>query len=203
MSDRRGRTALRRLGMAVLFLVLTVLVWRLSDFGSQPKASQYFWIAVFSLSGFAVLMFLLVAVPARRARQAAEAVRSTRPGAVVVNTSWDGLHTEYFLKRGPLTRKANGRVGYLLLVADQGGIELIRPQGLFSFGLIPWALVEEIRLDVLVAPLASRPKLVIAIQGGSTPYSDIFELLPEGKAERASAAETLAEILSMRPVGRR
>lgn len=183
--------------------MIIVQAWRLNDFGSQPKATQYFWIAVISLSGFAVLMFLLIAVPSLRARLAAEAVRSARPGAVVVKTSWAELHTEYFLKRGPLTRNASGRAGYLLLVADAGGIELIRPRGLFSFGLIPWALVKDIRLDVLTAPLASRPKLVIEIQGGSTPYSNFFELLPEGKEERASAAEKHAAILSKRPVGRR
>lgn len=203
MSDRWGKTTLRWLGVAVLLVMTVVLALRLNDFDSQPKAAQNLWITVYSLCSFAVLMVLLIAVPARRARHAAEGVRSARPGAVVVKTSWAELHTEFFLKRVPLSRKARGRAGYLLLVADQSGIELIRPRGLFSFGLIPWALVKDIRLDVLVAPLASRPKLVIEIQGDTTPYRDIFELLPEGKEERARAAESLSAVLAKRPVGRR
>lgn len=146
-------------------------------------------------------MFLLMAIPARRAQGAAQALRSARPEAIVIKTSWSVYFTEFFLKRGPLSRKARGRFGYLLLVADERGIEFIRPRGLFSFGLVPWALVKSIRLDLLTSLLASRPKLVIEIEGDLTPYNNHFDLVHEGKDERASASATLAAVLAKRPSG--
>jgi hypothetical protein len=180
-----------------------VLIWRLNDFGSMPKPAQALWIPVYSLYALGILMFLGLTVPARRARRAAETIGAERPDAVVVRTYWGALYTAFFLKPGPLCRKARGRGGFLLLVADRKGLEFIRPRGLFSFGLIPWGLVKDVRLDALIAPLASRPKLVFEIQGDTTPYRDLFELLPEGKEERARAVDSLAAILSKGPIGPR
>ncbi|HKU10215.1 MAG TPA: hypothetical protein VJQ61_03175 [Sinomonas sp.] len=201
MSDRWGKTALRGICIVVFLVMTVVLVWRLNDFGSMPRAAQNLWVPAYSLYTLGVLMFLGLTVPARRARRAAAVICAERPDAVVVRTYWSALYTAYFLKPGPLCRKARGRGGYLLLVADHNGIELIRPRGRFSFGLVPWGLVRDIRLDALVAPLASRPKLVIEIQGDTTPYKDLFELLPEGKDERARAAESFAAIMAKGPIG--
>jgi hypothetical protein len=203
VSDRWGKITLRGTGLGAFLVMTVVLAWRLSDFGSLSKGAQYGWGVIYALYFFVVLMFLLMAIPARRMRLATQALRAARPGAVVVETSWSVYFTEFFLKRGPLSRKARGRYGYLLLVADERGIELIRPRGLFSFGIVPWPLVKSIRLDLLTAPLASRPKLVIEIHGDSTPYNNVFDLVTEGKEARANASATLAALLAKRPVGRR
>ncbi len=92
-----------------------------------------------------------------------------------------------------------GRGGRLLVVADRRGIELVRPRGTFSFGLIPWNLVEDIQVQELSNALASRPKLVFEISGQATPFRDRFELLPSGKYERANAGQSLDAILAKRP----
>lgn len=196
-----GKITVRWAGLGALPVMTLILAWRFSDFASLPKDGQFGWGVMYSLCFFAVMMFLLMAIPARRTRRAVQALRSARPGAIVVKTSWSLYFTEFFLKRGPLARKARGRYGYLLLVADERGIEFIRPRGLYSFGLVPWTLVKSVRLDVLTGLLASRPKLVIEIHGDSTPYNNHFDLVPEGKEERARANATLAAILAKRPAG--
>lgn len=110
----------------------------------------------------------------------------------------ESLQTAEPLGKGPAGGHARGRGGRILVVADDGGIELIRPRGAFSFGLIPWSLVHEVRLEELSGPLASRPKLVFEIHGNATPFQDRFELLPEGKDERSHAAQSLEAILAKR-----
>lgn len=58
---------------------------------------------------------------------------------------------------------------------------------------------DEVRLEELSGPLASRPKLVFGIHGSGTPFQDRFELLPESKDERSRAAQSLDAILANRP----
>jgi hypothetical protein len=158
------------------------------------------WDVLLALAIFGILMFFLLALPANKTRKSAEVLRAARRDAVVVGTYWGAGYTDFFLRPGPLARHARGRGGRVLVVADGRGIELIRPQGAFSFGLIPWSLVEEVRLEDLSGALASRPKLVFEIQGRSTPFQDRFELLPVGKNERLRAIQSLDAILAKRPV---
>lgn len=101
--------------------------------------------------------------------------------ALFVATYWGSGFTDFFLRPGPLVRQAGGRGGRILLIVDERGIELVRPRGRFSFGQIPWNLVNGIRLEELKLPLATRPKFVFDIHGSSTPFEDHFELLPTGK----------------------
>lgn len=96
-------------------------------------------------------------------------------------------------------RHARGRGGRILLIAVERGIELVRRRGEISFGLIPWNLVKEIRLEELKSLLTTRPKLVFEILGSATPFQDHFELLPTGKDEQARAAQSLKAILAKHP----
>lgn len=154
---------------------------------------------VIALAIVGVLLFILVAVPVSRAGKATAAARASDPDAVVATAYWADGYTDFFLKPGPLTRHALGRGGYVLIVADRRGIELRKTRGSFSFGLISWGLVKEIRLEELSGALASRPKLVFEINGSGTPFQDRFELLPTGKEERSRASMTLDAILAKRP----
>jgi hypothetical protein len=167
--------------------------------GIRSRGTEMLWDLLLALVIVGLLMFFLLAIPIRRARKTAEAVRAARPDAVVVETYWAVEHTGFFLRPGPLLRHARGRGGRVLAVADGRGIELIRPRRALSFGLIPWSLVQDVRLEELNAPLASRPKLVFEIQGRSTPFQDRFELLPTGKEQRARAVQSLNAILAKRP----
>lgn len=178
--------------MAVLFTARFLI-------GSRSRGADVLWDLLLGLAIFGVLMFFLLAVPASRARKVAEALRVARPDAVIVGTYWGAGYTDFFLRPGPLMRHARGRGGRILLIADERGIELVRPRGEFSFGLIPWNLVKEVRLDELTSPLASRPKLVFEIHGSATPFQDHFELLPTGKDEQARAAQSLKAILAKHP----
>ena len=198
MTERPSKSRVPALRIFLLVAMAVLFVARFS-IGARSRGTETLWDLLLALAIVGVLMFFLLAVPASRARKAAEAVRAARPAAVVIGTYWGAGYTDFFLRPGPLMRHARGRGGRVLVVADGRGIELVRPQGAFSFGLIPWSLVEEIRLEELRLPLASRPKLVFEIHGSATPFQDRFELLPEGKEERARAAQSLDAILAKHP----
>jgi hypothetical protein len=184
----------------VLLVAMAVLFAARFFIAAGSRGMETLWDLLLALAIVGVLMFFLLAVAASRTKKAAEAVRAARPVAVVIGTYWGTGYTDFFLRPGPLMRQTRGCGGRVLVVADGRGIELIRPRGAFSFGLIPWSLVEEVRLEGLSGPLASRPKLVFEIQGRSTPFQDRFELLPTGKKERLLAAQSLDAILAKRPV---
>lgn len=186
----------------ILLAAMGVLFTARFLIGARSLGDAALWDLFLALAIVGVLMFFLLTVPAGRARKTAESLRVARPDAVIVETYWGAGYTDYFLRPGPLRRHARGRGGRILLIADGRGIELVRPQGKFSFGLIPWNLVKEIRLEELTSPLASRPKLVFEIHGSSTPFQDRFELLPTGKKEQARAAESLNAILATHPATR-
>jgi hypothetical protein len=197
MTERPSKSRVPALRIVLLVATAVLFTVRFS-IGARSRGAETLWDLLLALAIFGILMFFLLALPADRARKAAEALRAARPDAVVVGTYWGAGYTDFFLRVGPLVRHARGRGGRVLVVADGRGIELVRPQGAFSFGLIPWNLVEEVRLEDLSGPLASRPKLVFEIQGGSTPFQDRFELLPTGKAERVGAVQSLDAILAKR-----
>jgi hypothetical protein len=198
MPENPRKSTVTALRIVLLGASAALFIARLS-LEARSRGSEAFWDLLLALAIAGVLMFFLVAVPASRAGKKAEALRAARPDAVVVGTFWAAGYTDFFLKSGTFTRQTRGRSGRVLVVADGRGIELVRPQRAFSFGLIPWSLVEEVRLEDLRGLLASRPKLVFEIQGGSTPFQDHFELLPTGKEERARAVQSLSAILSKRP----
>jgi hypothetical protein len=198
MTERPSKSRVPALRIILLVAMAVLFTVRFS-IGARSRGTDALWDLLLALAIVGVLMFLLLAVPANRSRKAAEALRSARPDAVVVATYWGAGYTDFFLRPGPLMKHAKGRGGRVLVVADRRGIELVRPQGEFSFGSIPWSLVDEVRLEELGGPLANRPKLVFKIQGDSTPFQDRFELLPEGKEERAHAALSLSAILANRP----
>jgi hypothetical protein len=198
MTERPSKSRVSTFRTVLLVAMAVLFIARFS-IGAGSRGTETLWDLLLALAIVGVLMFFLLAVPASRARKAAEAVRAARPDAVVVGTYWGAEYTDFFLRPGPLMRQTRGRGGRVLVVADARGIELVRPQGAFSFGLIPWSLVEGVRLEDLSGPLASRPKLVFEIQGRSTPFQDRFELLPTGKVEQARAVESLDAILAKRP----
>lgn len=198
MTDNPSKSRMPALRI-VLLMAMAVLFTARFSIGAGSRGMETLWDLLLALAIVGVLMFFLLAVPAGRARKAAEAVRAARPDAVVVGTYWGAGYTDFFLRPGPLMRQTRGRGGRVLVVADGRGIELVRPEWAFSFGLIPWSLVEDVRLDNLSGPLASRPKLVFEIQGTSTPFRDRFELLPTGKQERIRAVQSLDAILARRP----
>jgi hypothetical protein len=198
MTERPGKSTLLSLRIALLSAMAALLTIRFF-IGTRSRGAEAFWDMLIAVAIVGVLMYFLVAVPASRSKKAAEMLRSARPDVVVVGTYWGVGYTDFFLKPGPLMKHARGRGGRLLVVADDRGIELIRPRGPFSFGLIPWSLVDEVRLEELSGQLASRPMLVFEIHGGATPFQDHFEFLPEGKDERSHAAQSLEAILSKRP----
>jgi hypothetical protein len=198
MTERPSKSRVPALRIVLLAAMAVLFTARIS-IGARSRGTETLWDLLLALAIVGVLMFFLLAVSASRARKAAEAVRAARPDAVVVGTYWGAGYTDFFLRPGPLMRQTRGRGGRVLVVADGRGIELVRPQGAFSFGLIPWSLVEEIRLEELRLPLASRPKLAFEIQGTSTPFRDRFELLPTGKEERVRAVQSVDAILARRP----
>lgn len=182
----------------VLLSAMAVLFTARFFIGTRTRGAETLWDMFFALAVCGVLVFFLLTVPASRAKKVAEALRVARPDAVVVETYWGAGVTDFFLRRGPLVRHAPARGGRILLIADWRGIELLRPQGKFSFGLIPWNLVKNIRLEELRSPLASRPKFVFEINGSTTPFEDRFELLPTGKEEQTRAVHSLNSILAKR-----
>jgi hypothetical protein len=198
MTERPSKSRAPALRL-VLLAAMAVLFTARFFIGARSRGAETLWDLLLALAIFGVLMFFLLTVPASRARKAAGALRVARPDAVIVETYWGVGFTDFFLRPGPLMRHARGRGGRILVIADGRGIELVRPQGKFSFGLIPWNLVKEIRLEELKSPLASRPKLVFEIHGTTTPFQDHFELLPTGKEEQARAAQSLNAILAKHP----
>jgi len=182
----------------VLFAFLIVLFACLA-IGASTKGTETLWALLLGMAVAGAVIVLVLTVPAGRVRKVAEAIRAARPGAVVVETYWGDGYTAFFLKPGGRLRHAMGRGGRLLIVADRRGIELVLPRGTFSFGFIPWNLVEDIQAQDLSSALASRPKLVFEINGQATPFRDRFELLPSGKYERANAGRSLDAILAKRP----
>ncbi|MCX2747248.1 hypothetical protein OOZ51_05385 [Arthrobacter sp. MI7-26] len=198
MTERPSKSRAPALRL-VLLATMAVLFTARFFIGARSRGAETLWDLFLALAILGVLMFLFLTVPASRARKAAGALRVARPDAVIVETYWGAGYTDFFLRPGPLMKHARGRGGRILLVADRRGIELVRPQGKFSFGLIPWNLVKEIRLEELNSPFASRPKLVFEIHGITTPFQDRFELLPTGKEERARAAQSLNAILATQP----
>lgn len=198
MSERPSKSKAPVLRI-VLMAAMAVLFTTRFLIGSRSGSADVLWDLLLGLAIFGVLMFFLLAVPASTARKMAEALRVARPDAVIVGTYWGAGYTDFFLRPGPLMRHARGRGGRILIIADERGIELVRPRGEFSFGLIPWNLVKEIRLDELTSPLASRPRLVFKIHGSVTPFQNRFELLPTGKDEQSRAAQSLKAILAKHP----
>jgi hypothetical protein len=198
MTERPSKSRVSALRIFLLVAMAVLFVARFS-IGALSRGTEALWDLLLALAIAGVLMFFLLTVPASRARKAAEAVRAARPDAVVIGTYWGAGYTDFFLRPGPLMRNARGRGGRILVVADGRGIELVRPQGKFSFGLIPWSLVDEVRLGELSGAMASRPKFVFEIQGRATPFQNHFELLPSGKEERARAVQSLNSILAKRP----
>lgn len=198
MSERPSKSTPPILRI-VLLAATAVLFTARFIIGARSRGADVIWDLLLALAIFGVLMFFLLAVPAGKTRKAVEELRAARPDAVIVGTYWAAGYTDFFLRPGPLMRHARGRSGRIILIADGRGIELVRPRGEFSFGLIPWSLVKEIRLGELKSPLATRPKFVFEIYGGSTPFQDHFELLPTGKDEQARAAQSLKAILAKHP----
>jgi hypothetical protein len=139
----------------------------------------------------AVIAPIALAAGSAKAGQAAEEILAARPGAVVVRCLTSQLYTGLFLKPGPATRYAR-EGGYMLLVADDEGIEVFGVRKKTWFGLVPWDRVRSISLGTVRAPLRARPTLVVDIDARYTPYADQFELLLEGP-DRAHPADALAE----------
>ena len=185
-------------GSIVLCAFLIVLFACLA-IGASTKSAETLWALLLGMAVASAVIVLALTVPASRARKAAEAIRTARPDSVVIETYWGDGYTAFFLKPGEPLRHAMGRGGRLLVVADKRGIELVRPRGTLSFGLIPWNLVEDVQVQELSNALASRPKLVFEINGQTTPFRERFELLPSGKDERANAGRSLKAILALRP----
>ncbi|MBT8162962.1 MULTISPECIES: hypothetical protein [Arthrobacter] len=198
MAERPSKSRVPALRIVLLVATAVLFAARFS-LGVRSRGTEALWDLLLALTVVGVPAVFLLTVPAGKARKAAEALRAARPDAVVVETYWGAGYTDFFFRPGPLTRQARGRSGRVLVVADRRGLELVRPQGAFSFGMIPWSLVKDVRLEDLSGPLASRPKLVFEIQGSSTPFQDRFELLPTDKDERAHAGQSLDAILAKRP----
>ncbi|GAB2740736.1 hypothetical protein [Sinomonas soli] len=140
----------------------------------------------------AVIAPIALAAGAADAARAVEEIRAARPGAVVVRCLASQLYTGLFLKPGQsMARTRDG--DYVLLVADDEGIEVFGIRKKTWFGLVPWDRVGSISLGSVRAPLRSRPTIIVDIDARYTPYIDQFELLLEGP-DRGRPAEVLAAI---------
>jgi hypothetical protein len=197
MTEHASKSKVAKLSI-VLFAFLIVLFAFLA-IGASTKSAETLWELLLGMAVAGAVIVLVLTLPASRARKVSEAIRAARPGSVVIETYWGDGYTSFFLKPGGTHRQTMGRGGRLLVVADRRGIELVRPRGILSFGLIPWNLVEDIQVQELSNALASRPKLVFEINGQTTPFRNRFELLSSGKDERANAGRSLNAILSQRP----
>lgn len=197
MTEHPSKFKIATLSIA-LFALLIVLFACLA-IGASTKGAVTLWALLLGMAVAGAVIVLVLTVPAGRVRKVAEAIRAARPDAVVIETYWGDGYTPYFLKPGEPLRHAMGRGGHLLVVADRRGIELVRPRGTFSFGPIPWNLVEDIQVQELSNVLASRPKLLFEINGQATPFRNRLELLPSGKYERANAGRSLDAMLAKRP----
>jgi len=171
MTERpsKSRASVLRI---VLLSVMGVLFTARFFTGAHSRGADTLWDMLLALAVVGVLVFFLLTVPASKARKMARALRVTRPEAVIVATYWGSRFTDFFLRPGPLVRQAGGRGGRILLIADERGIELVRPRGRFSFGQIPWNLVNGIRLEELKLPLAHptqvrlrHPRKLHAVRG--------------------------------------
>jgi hypothetical protein len=99
-----------------------------------------------------------------------------------------------------LTSKTKGRGFILDLVADSGGLQLVRERRQpVYFGLVPWEQVISVRMETLRKLLNSRPLLVIEIDSWDTPYVAVIRHLPSGRQNRETGTALADMILAKKP----